>query len=192
MLEELELPYEIVRYERDKRTMLAPPSLKAIHPLGKSPVLKDGDMVLAESALILTYLVERYANGRFAPAADSPEHWRYLYWMHYAEGSAMPPLLLKLVLGKLGILGLPARPFVDRQIRTHLGFMEDELTRSTWFAGDAFTAADVQMSFVLEAAAVRGGLDTHYPRLHGILARMRARPAYARALEKGGPFKLGA
>ena len=192
MLEELALPYEIVRYERDKRTMLAPPALKAIHPLGKSPVLKDGDLVLAESGLILTYLVERYAEGRFAPPAASPDHWRYLYWMHYAEGSAMPPLLLKLVLRKLGILGMPARPFVERQLKTHLAFMEGELSRSTWFAGEEFTAADVQMSFVLEASAARGGLDARYPRLHATLGRMRARPAYARAIEKGGPFTLGA
>lgn len=190
MLEEIGLDYEVVRYQRNPKTMLAPPELRQVHPLGKSPVLRDGDLVLAESGAILEYLCDRRGGSRFVPSADSAQYLRYRYWMHYAEGSAMPPLLLKLVLGKLGILGLPARGFVDRQLRTHLAFMEAELARSDYFVGSDFTAADVQMSFPLEAAAARGGLDERYPRLLGLLERLHARPAYQRALERGGPFQL--
>ena len=191
MLEELGLDYEVVRYRRDPKTMLAPAALKQVHPLGKSPVLRDGELVLAESGAILEYLCERYGDGRFVPPAGSAQHLRHRYWMHYAEGSAMPPLLLKLVLGRLGILGLPARGFVEAQLRTHLQFMEGELAQSPYFVGSEFSAADVQMSFPLEAMAARGGLDARYPRLLDLLGRLHARPAYARALERGGPFRLG-
>lgn len=204
LLEELGLDYELRRYERDPATMLAPPELRAIHPLGKSPVISDGDNVLAESGAILEYLVETYGQGRLVPPPGTPERLRYRYWMHYAEGSAMPPLLLKLVFDRVGKAPMPffARPvaraiaakardsFIQPQIDLHLDFMEGELERSTWFAGDAFTAADVQMSFPLEAAAARGGLDVLRPRLMEYLARIHARPAYQRALARGGPYDI--
>lgn len=204
LLEELGLDYELRRYERDPATMLAPPELRAIHPLGKSPVISDGDNVLAESGAILEYLVETYGQGRLVPPPGTPERLRYRYWMHYAEGSAMPPLLLKLVFDRVGKAPMPffARPvaraiaakardsFIQPQIDLHLDFMEGELERSTWFAGDAFTAADVQMSFPLEAAAARDGLDVLRPRLMEYLARIHARPAYQRALARGGPYDI--
>jgi glutathione S-transferase len=204
LLEELGLEYEVRRYERDPVTMLAPPELRAVHPLGKSPVVSDGGNVLAESGAILEYLVETHGHGRLAPAAGSPERLRYRYWLHYAEGSAMPPLLLKLVFDRVAQARMPffVRPiaraiasrardgFIQPQIDLHLDFMEAELERSTWFAGDAFTAADVQLSFPLEAAARRGGLDGLRPRLMEYLARIHARPAYQRALERGGPYDI--
>ena len=204
LLEELGLEYEVRRYERDPATMLAPPELRAVHPLGKSPVISDGDNVLAESGAILEYLVETHGGGRLVPAPGTPERLRYRYWMHYAEGSAMPPLLLKLVFDRIGKARMPffARPvaraiaaralagFVQPQIDLHLDFMEQELERRAWFAGDAFTAADVQISFPLEAAASRGGLDGRRPRLMAFLARIHARPAYQRALARGGPYEI--
>ncbi len=204
LLEELGLDYEVRRYERDPATMLAPPELRAVHPLGKSPVITDGDNVLAESGAILEYLVESHGLDRLAPAPGTPERLRYRYWLHYAEGSAMPPLLLKLVFDRVAKARMPffVRPiaraianrardgFIQPQIDMHLDFMEAELERSTWFAGDAFTAADVQMSFPLEAAALRGGLDGLRPRLMEYLARIHARPAYQRAVARGGPYEI--
>jgi glutathione S-transferase len=204
LLEELGLDYEVKRYERDATTMLAPPSLRAVHPLGKSPVVTDGDRTVAESGAIVEYLTGRYGNGRLVPAAGTPERDRYTYWLHYAEGSAMPPLLLKLVFDRVETAPMPffVRPiakqiagrakssFIGPQIDLHLGYMESELGKSTWFAGNDFTAADVQMSFPLEAAASRGGLDARRPKLTAFLERIHARPAYKRALEKGGPYEL--
>lgn len=204
LLEELGLPYEIQHYQRDERTMLAPPELTAVHPLGKSPVITDGVVTLAESGAILEYLVDRHGAGRFAPAAGSAERVRYTYWMHYAEGSLMPPLLLKLVFDQIGKAKMPifAKPvaraiagralkgFVQPQIDRHLDYLEAELKDRAWFAGHAFSAADIQMSFPLEAAQARGGLDARRPRLMDFLARIRARPAYQRALERGGPFHI--
>jgi glutathione S-transferase len=204
LLEELGVEYEIERYERNAQTMLAPPELRAVHPLGKSPVVTDGDLTLAESGAIIEYLVERYGGGRLIPPAGSPERLRYTYWLHYAEGSAMPPLLLKLVFDVVesgpmpffvrpvarAIAGRAKSSFIQPQIDLHLGFMEGELGKSAWFAGDEFTAADVQMSFPLEAAAARGGLNASRPKLMGFLDRIHARPAYRRALEKGGPYQL--
>jgi glutathione S-transferase len=204
LLEELGLEYEVKRYERDAKTMLAPPSLRAIHPLGKSPVITDGDLTLAESGAIVEYLVERYGAGRLAPPAGTPERVRYTYWLHYAEGSAMPPLLLKLIFTQIPKAPMPAlvRPFVRRiadgvrttfvepQIKLHLDYIEGELSKSTWFAGDEFTAADIQMSFPAEGAASRGGLDASRPKLWAFLQRIHARPAYTRALERGGPYEL--
>ena len=204
LLEELGLDYTVVRYQRDAKTMLAPPELKKIHPLGKSPVVVDGEHVLAESGAILEYLVERYdAARRFAPSPRTAELLRYRYWLHYAEGSAMPPMLLSLVFSRLkkapmpffarpiarGIADKAMRTFVGPQVQLHLGYMESELGKAPWFAGDLFSAADIQMSFPVEAAAVRAGLDT-YPNLAGVLQRIHARPAYQRALEQGGPFDL--
>ncbi len=204
LLEELGLPYEIKHYQRDKATMLAPPELRAVHPLGKSPVISDGELVVAESGAILEYLVDRYGQGRFKPAPDSAEALRYRYWMHYAEGSAMPPLLMKLIFDRIERSPMPffAKPiakgiaakvkagFIQPAIKSHLDFMEAELAKSPWFAGAEFTAADVQLSFPLEAAASRGGLAADRPRLTDFLKRIHARPAYQRALERGGPYAL--
>lgn len=204
LLEELGLEYRVQRYERDPVTMLAPPSLRAVHPLGKSPVVTDGDLTIAESGAIIEYLVERYGNGRLIPEAGTPQRLRYRYWLHYAEGSAMPPLLLKLIFGRLASPPMPAliRPiagliakgvqnkYIDPQLRLHLGYMESELAKNTWFAGDAFSAADIQMSFPIEGARSRGGLDGRYPNLMKYLETIHARPAYQRALEQGGPYTL--
>lgn len=205
LLEELGLPYEIKHYQRDPKTMLAPPSLRAVHPLGKSPVITDGEATVAESGAIVEYLIERHGHGRLAPPAGTPAHLRYRYWLHYAEGSAMPPLLLKLVFDQIEKARMPffAKPiargisttfkntFLAPQIRQHLDYLEGELGKHAWFAGDEFSGADIQMSFPLEAAAARAGLDAHRPKLMDFLQRIHARPAYQRALERGGPFKIG-
>lgn len=204
LLEELGLTYDIKRYERDKKTMLAPPELKRIHPLGKSPVVTDGTFTLAESGAIIEYLVERYADGCLAPARELPAYLRYRYWLHYAEGSLMPPLLLRLVFDKIettpmpffvkpvakAISGKAKSSFIMPQVNTHLDYLEAELGKSTWFAGNEFTAADVQMSFPLEAAAARGGLNASRPKLMNYLKQIHARPAYQRALERGGKYEL--
>ena len=204
MLEELGLDYEIKPYERDPKTMLAPPELRAVHPLGKSPVITDGGLVIAESGAIIEYLVDRYGSGRLAPPPATPQRLRYTYWLHYAEGSAMSPLLLKLVFDKIERAPMPffAKPiaraisgkakssFIDPQIRQHLDYMESELGKSEWFAGEEFSGADIQLSFVLEAAAARGGLDARRPRLSAFLKRIHDRPAYWRALERGGKYSL--
>jgi glutathione S-transferase len=202
-LEELGVPYEVKRYQRDARTMLAPPELRAIHPLGKAPIVTDGDLVLAESGAILEYLAERYGEGRFTPATGTPERLRYTFWMHYAEGSVMPLLLLALVFNRIETAPMPffARPvakaivrrmregFIEPQLATHLGYMDSEMFRRQWFAGAEFTAADVQMSFPLETASVRAGLtEATRPDLFAWLKRIHARPAYQRALAKGGPY----
>jgi glutathione S-transferase len=202
LLEELGVPYEVKRYQRDRKTMLAPPELKAVHPLGKSPVITDGGATLAESGAIVEYLIDRYGQGRLAPVRGTPEQLRYTYWLHYAEGSAMPPLLLKLVFDRIGSAPVPffvkpivrtivdkaMKGFISPQLKTHLDYMEAELGKSEWFAGQEFTAADIQMSFPIEAAASRAGLDASRPRLWGWLQRIHARPAYQRALEVGGPY----
>jgi glutathione S-transferase len=204
LLEELGLPYEIKRYERDPQTMLAPASLREVHPLGKSPVITDGELTLAESGAIIEYLVERYGNGRLVPASGTPEHLRYIYWLHYAEGSAMPPLLLKLIFDQIEKKPMPffARPIahaivsrvksslIEPQITQHLDYMEAEIGKSTWFAGDEFTAADIQMRFPLEAAAARAGLNASRPKLMAFLHRIHTRPAYQQALEQGGAYEL--
>jgi glutathione S-transferase len=204
LLEELGVEYEVKRYERNAETMLAPPELKTVHPLGKSPVVTDGGAALAESGAIIEYLADRYGDGRLVPAPGSPDRLRYTYWLHYAEGSAMPPLLLKLVFGRVetapmpffvkpiarAIAGRARSSFVEPQIKLHLDYMEGELGKSPWFAGEDFTAADIQMSFPLEAAASRGGLDASRPKLMAFLDRIHARPAYKRALDRGGTYEL--
>jgi glutathione S-transferase len=189
LLEETGTPYEVVRYERDKRTMLAPKELRRVHPLGKSPIVEDNDKKFAETGLIIEYLVERYGSN-LAPSRDSELHWRYKYWLHYAEGSLMPPLLLKLVIDRLGFLAIPARPFVRSQLKLHLDYLESELTVSPWFLGDHFSAADIMLSFPLEVATDRAGLDETRPKLMNFLERIHARPAYKRALEKGGAYRF--
>jgi glutathione S-transferase len=187
LLEELGLPYEVRRYERDRKTMLAPPSLRSVHPLGKSPVLEDEGRVIAETGAIVEYLVEK-AGGRLGPPANRDSVLRYRHFLHYAEGSLMPPLLVLLVLNRLGVLGKPAKATVRRMIDTHLDWLETELAGRDWFAGDEFGAADVMMSFPLEAARHRAGLDESRPHLIDWLERIHARPAYAEALRKGGPY----
>jgi glutathione S-transferase len=188
LLEETGTPYDVVRYERDKKTMLAPQELRRVHPLGKSPVVEDDGKIFAETGLIVEYLVHRFGPD-LAPPRDSEPYWRYKYWLHYAEGSLMPPLLLKLVITRLGLLGLPARPFVNAQLKLHLDYLEGELEKAPWFAGADFSAADIMMSFPLEAARARAGLDETRPKLMNFLQRIQARPAYQRALEKGGPYR---
>jgi glutathione S-transferase len=204
LLEELGLAYEIRAYKRNPKTGLAPPELKKVHPLGKSPVVTDGDITVAESGAIVEYLVETYGRGRLVPPPGTPERRRWTYWLHFAEGSAMPPLLMTLVFNRIKAAKMPffAKPiakgiadnvmksFVQPNLDSQLAFMEGELAKSPWFAGADFSAADIQMSFPLEAAAARGGLDAAYPKLSDFLARIHARPAYVKALERGGPYSL--
>jgi glutathione S-transferase len=187
MLEELELPYEVKRYERNAKTMLAPPELRQVHPLGKSPVIQDGDMVVAETGAIVEYLVEK-ADGRLGPPPHREAILRYRFYLHYAEGSLMPPLLVKLVLGRVPVLGKAAQKRIQPMIDNHLSFVERELAGREWFVGDDLTAADVMMSFPLEAARQRAGLDASRPNTIAWLDRIHARPAYAAALERGGPY----
>jgi glutathione S-transferase len=202
LLEELGVPYEVKRYERDPKTMLAPPSLLAIHPLGKSPVIVDGDATVAESGAIIEYLVDKYGNGALIPPAGTPQRLRYTYWLHYAEGSAMTPLLFKLVFNRIAanptpwpvstvvrrIVATVTDSFIAPNLARHLDFIEAELGAHPWFAGEQFTAADVQMSFPLEIAVPRAGLNTSRPKSMAFLDRIHARDAYKRALERGGKY----
>lgn len=203
LLEELGVPYEIVRYQRQS-DMRAPKELRAIHPLGKSPVITDSGNTIAESGAIIEYVVETYGNGRLIPPPNTPERLRYTYWLHYAEGSAMPLLVMKLLFTLMPrrapalmrpVVGMVSSQalakLVSPQLRQHMNFWESELSKTQWFAGADFTAADIQMSFPLEAAAARGGLEQGHPKAMAFLDRIHARPAYQRALEKGGPYTLG-
>jgi glutathione S-transferase len=205
LLEELGLPYEVKRYARDKKTSLAPPELLQVHPLGKSPVIGDGDVTVAETGTIIEYLLERVPGTPLKPAPGTPEHRRYSYWLHFAEGSAMSPLLMMLIFNRIKSAPMPffAKPiartiadrtldgFVKPNITRQLAYMEAELASRDWFAGSTFSAADVMISFPLEVAATRAGLDAaHYPKLAMFLERIHARPAYQRALERGGPYAL--
>jgi glutathione S-transferase len=190
MLEELELPYEVRRYERNKKTMLAPPELRRIHPLGKSPVIQDqddGGRVIAETGAIVEYLVDK-ADGKLGAPPKRDDALAYRFWLHYAEGSLMPPLLLKLVLGRIPVMGKPATKRIQPMIDVHLDFVEQSLADHPWFAGDRITAADVMMSFPLEAARSRAGLDKDRPNTIAWLEKVHARPAYQKALEVGGPY----
>jgi glutathione S-transferase len=203
LLEELGVPYEIVRYQRQPN-MRGPAELYAVHPLGKSPVITDQGNTIAESGAIVEYIIDNYGEGRLIPPAKTPERLRYTYWLHYAEGSAMPPLFLKLLF-TLMPKRAPAllRPLVRKvsnqaltslvnpMLKQHMAFWETELEKSQWFAGNEFTAADIQMSFPLEGGAARGGLEQGHPRAMAFLDRIHARPAYVRALEKGGPYQVG-
>jgi glutathione S-transferase len=202
LLEELEVPYEVKRYERDGKTMLAPPELLAVHPLGKSPVIVDASVTVAESGAIVEYLVDKYSGGRLIPPAGSADRLRYSYWLHYAEGSAMPLLLMKLVFDRIStapvvwpisavarrIAATAQSSFIAPNLTRHLDYMEAELGARPWFAGEEFTAADVQMSFPLEAAVSRAGLNSSRPKLMGFLDRIHARDGYKRALMRGGPY----
>lgn len=202
LLEELGLPYDIKRYERDSATLLAPSALKALHPLGKAPLLQDGDIVLAETGAIFEYVLDTYdRGGHLRPLAGSPARRDLTYWLHYAEGSAMPPLLLKLVFSILpqrapallkpvvkAISRKAMDGFVSPQLKTHFDFIEQTLAKGGWFVGETFSAADIIMSFPLEAAAARGlDLGSH-PHIRTYLDTIHARPAYLRALERGGDY----
>lgn len=202
LLEELGVPYKIQHHQRDAKTMLAPKDLLAVHPLGKSPVVVDGSTTVAETGAIVEYILDQYGKGKLRPAVGTPEHLRCRYWLHFAEGSAMPPLLFKLVFDEVQkapmpffikpiakaisqkVLGVMVWPNLKRQF----DFIEAELGRSTWLAGDELTGADIMMSFPLEAAKQRAGLDASHPRMLAFVERIHARPAYKRALEKGGPY----
>jgi glutathione S-transferase len=204
LLEELGVDYEIKHYERDNKTSLAPLNLLAIHPLGKAPVITDGDLTIAESGAIIEYLVNQYDDGRLLPAAGNPEHMDYIYWMHYAEGTFMPLMIVSLIMSRIETAPMPffvkpvARGIVSKvrggylspNIKRNLEHMNKTLGNSTWFCGNDMTAADIQMSFPVEAAAVRTDLEKEYPNLKSFLKRVRARPAYQAALEKGGPYQL--
>jgi len=202
LLEELGVPYEIERYERDAKSMLAPPSLLAIHPLGKSPVIVDCNVTVAESGAIIEYLVGKYGDGRLIPPSGTAQRLRYTYWLHYAEGSAMTPLLFKLVFDRIATNPTPwpvsaisrriaatvTNAFIAPNLKRHLDYIETELGAQAWFAGDQFTAADVQMSFPLEFAVTRAGLNASRPKSMAFLERIHARDAYKRALERGGKY----
>ncbi len=189
LLEELSEPYSIIPYARDAKTVLAPDSLRAVHPLGKSPVIQDGDVVLPESGAIVEYLADRYGARRLAPEADAVERPRYLYWLHYAEGSLMNPVLLTFYSARFGEAMAPMRARVRSQLALHLDFIEAELGKSPFFLGDSLSAADVQMSFPLEMSAALGATE-NYPRITNFLDRIHDRPAYKTALEKGGRYDM--
>ncbi len=202
MLEELGVPYEIQRYERDPKTMLAPASLKKVHPLGKSPVITDGDLVVAESGAIIEYLAHTYGKDTMLPETGGQAWLDYTYWLHYAEGSLMPPLVMRLVFQKVknspmpffikpvakGIADKTTATCIGQMIKTHLDFVEEKKAKNTWFLGDNLSAADIQMSFPLEASVARGIVGKDRPHINAWVARAHARPAYQKALEKGGEY----
>ncbi len=203
LLEELGLEYEVKRYERDKTTSLAPPELRAVHPLGKSPVIEDDGVIVAETGAIIEYIIDRYGNGRLIPPPGSAERLRYTYWMHMAEGTVMPLLVMTLIFNRIettapwlvrpiakGISSQVRSAYIGPNLKACLDHMEAELGKSTWFAGEELTAADMMMSFPVEAAAVRANLASEYPKLAAFLDRIHARPAYKAALERGGPYAL--
>lgn len=204
LLEELDLDYEIHHYQRDPKTSLAPPELREVHPLGKSPVLTDGERTLAESAVIVEYLARTYGKGRWAPEPGDAAYWDFSYWMHYAEGSLMPPLLVRLIFSRVRA-GAPLlvrpisgriadevdRTFTNPQITTHFDWIENHLSQREWFVGESISAADIQMSFPLEAARARGVVGERYPRISAYIDRYQQRPAYARALQAGGDYDFG-
>ena len=185
MLEELGLPYDVITYQRDAKTRLAPPELMQIHPLGKAPVLRDNGEVLIESGAIIEYLARQYGNGRFAPAMGTPDYNRYIQFLHYAEGSAMLPLMLKLYVGFLGEAGAPLQPRIQSELANHLGYLNAELTHRDYFVGNELSGADVQISFVAQMAVKFAGRDT-YPNLSRFVDMIEARPAYQRAMGKSG------
>lgn len=187
LLEELEVPYQIKHYQRDTNTRLAPPELKAVHPLGKSPVLTDDGQTVIESGAIVDYVIRHHGNGRLQPSVGWPEYEAYQQWLHYSEGSAMLPLMLKLYVSRLGEAGAPLAPRIDSEIGNHLGFVDASLKGRDWLVGNDLSGADIQMSFVGEAAR---GLRADYPNIDAWVKRFQARPAYRRALERGGPYAL--
>jgi glutathione S-transferase len=189
LLEELGTPYEMKRYQRDARTRLSPPELEAVHPLGKSPVISDGDLKIAESGAIVDYLIRTYGNGKMMPKAGTPQYETYNEWLHYAEGSAMLPLMLNLYVSRLKEAGSPLHPRIDSEIANHLGYVDGALKGREFFVGQSLTGADIQMSFVGEMADVFNRLAP-FSNLHAWLARMHARPAFQRSVEKGGAYRF--
>jgi glutathione S-transferase len=185
LLEELGVEYELIMYKRDATTNLAPPELKAVHPLGKAPVIRDSGAVIFESGAIIEYLIRRYGNGRFAPVVGTTDYDRYIQFLHYAEGSAMLPLMLRLYVGRLGDAGAPLQARIASETQNHLGFLNHELEGRQYFVGDSLTGADVQLSFVAQVAVMFSGRDA-FPNLTGFVDRIEARPAYQRAMTKGG------
>jgi glutathione S-transferase len=190
LLEELGLPYEIAAYQRDAETRLAPPELKAIHPLGKSPVLTDGDRVVIESGAIVDYVIRRHGGGRLQPAPDSADYDDYAQWLHYAEGSAALPLMLNLYVSRLGPAGAPLAPRIESEIANHLGYLDGALEGREFLVGSDLTGADIQMSFIGEVAGAFGKRAT-YPAIDAWIQRLHARPAYLAAIARGGPYGLG-
>jgi glutathione S-transferase len=189
LLEELGVAYEIVAYQRDAVTNLAPPELKAVHPLGKSPVITDGAHTIAESGAAVEYIVERYGAGRLRPAPASADYWRYVEWLHFAEGSAMLPLMMNLYVMRLGEAGAPLHERISSEIDNNLTYVADALGGRPFLMGETLTGADIQVGFVAEVARAFGRLAP-YPRLAAYVERLQARPAYKRAINKGGPFNL--
>jgi glutathione S-transferase len=187
LLEELGVPYEIVKYQRQQPVPFAPPELKAVHPLGKSPVITDDGKTIAESGAIVEYVIDKYGNGRMKPKHGTDDYWKYVEWMHYAEGSAMLPLLMALYTGMLGEAAAALKPRVDSEIANNLGYMEAGIKGRQFFVGNELTGADIQILFVLEAAGAR--LEP-FPELVKYRARMQDRAAYKRGIEKGGPYQL--
>ena len=190
LLEELALPYELVNYQRNAQTNLAPDELKEIHPLGKSPVIRDDGRIVIESGAIIEYIVRRYGKGRLAPAESSPEWPRHLQLMHYGEGSAMLPIMMKVYLSRLGEAGKPLEPRVTAEIENHFGFLESELGSQPYFMGAELSAVDVHLSFPIQLCKLLHGIGK-YPALAGFLERIHARPAYRRAIERGGAYAYG-
>jgi glutathione S-transferase len=190
LLEELGLPYEIRFYARDPQTRLGPPALRAVHPLGKSPVLTDEGATIIESGAITDYVIRRHGEGRLAPDPASADYDAYQQWLHYAEGSAMLPMLLRMYVVRLGEGGAPLHPRIESEIGNHLSYVDGALEGRQFFVGDSLTGADIQMSFVAEVAKAHGKL-ADYPNLEAWIGRMHARPAWTVALEKGGAYKLG-
>ncbi|AQT95500.1 MULTISPECIES: glutathione S-transferase family protein [Pseudomonas] len=187
LLEELGLPYEVKRYQRDPKTNLAPPELKAIHPLGKSPVIEDDGQVLIESAAIIDYLIRRHGHGRLQPDPASATYDKYVQWLHFAEGSAMLPLMLNLYVGRLGDAGAPLHPRIESEVANYLGYLNDVLGQAPYLVGDELSGADIQMSFIGEIAKAQGKLQA-YPNLAAWVANFQARPAYRKAVEQGGEY----
>ena len=190
LLEELAVPYEIKKYQRDAQTRLAPPELQAVHPLGKSPVITDNGVTVIESGAIIDYIVRHYGNGKLRPAPDTADFEVYQQWLHYAEGSAMLPLLLKLYVSRLGDAGAPLSPRIESEIANHLGYVNQSLQGRDWLVGNQMTGADIQMSFVGEVAGSRGNRE-RYPHLDAWVKRFQARPAYRKAIEQGGAYAYG-
>jgi glutathione S-transferase len=188
LLEELGTPYEMQRDQRDPQTRLAPPELKAVHPLGKSPVITDGDLTLAESGAVVDYIIRRYGNGTMMPAPGDADYEAYNEWLHYSEGSAMLPLMLNLYVSRLKEAGAPLHPRIDSEMTNHLGYVDGALRGREFFVGRSLTGADIQLSFVGDMAKVFGKLGP-YPNLSAWLSRMHARPAFQRSIEKGGAYR---
>jgi glutathione S-transferase len=189
LLEELGAPYELKTYQRDAVSNLAPPELKAAHPLGKSPVIDDGDVTIAESGAIVDYVIRKYGEGRLAPAAGTRAHEAYLEWLHYAEGSAMLPLMINLYVSRLGEAGAPLKDRIDSEIDNHLGYIEAALAGHDYILAEGFSGADVQLSFVGEVARAFGRLGA-FPNIAAWVSRLHDRPAFKASLEKGGAYNL--